>query len=68
MLQKETPSPEFKREPSMQGAYTVKLVWSPAHETDRFVFITAKSTKKEAENTVAAELYSKVEEWLRLIS
>ena len=43
----------------MHGAYTVKLVWSPG-----IVFTAVKATKKEAENTVAAELFSKVEEWL----
>ena len=58
------PSPEFERDPPMQGSYAVTLIWSPLGETDGFVFKAVKATKKEAENTVAAELYSKVEEWL----
>ena len=58
------PSPEFKREPPLQGSYAVRLIWSPPGETDGFVFTAVKATKKEAENTVAADLHPKVEEWL----
>ena len=58
-------SPKFKPpETPLQGSYAVTLIWSPPGETDGFVFTAVKATKKEAENTVAADLYPKVEEWL----
>ena len=62
------PLPDFKRrQGTVQGAYTTELSWTPAGTEDdegRHVINATKQTKKDAENTAAAELFPQIREYI----
>ena len=60
------PLPDFKRrQGTVQGAYATELSWTPAgDETERYVITATKQTKKDAENTAAAEMFSRIQGYI----